>query len=477
MLDIGAGDGRVLKALGADKQYAIEIALSQANDLIKQGIFLIGRDFYHVDLTMDIYSVIFCNPPYSQYEAWVKAIVSSANFAVLYLVIPNRWENTELKKIIEHHYEYTVVGTYDFSHAERQARAKVHVIRINAKWIKSRLYDLYIQETLEDAFSRWVCKHIFNFSGVEENDCSIKEETALIVRQNPIDQLLDNYKVEKDRLFKAFQVVGELPYDVITMMVQDKKSLIEILRKSIKNLKYKYWKLAFTHLEAIHDRLTNASINKILNQREVFTHLDFNVENVYSIVIWVIEHANQYIQQQIEDVFERLTEPDYITAYKSNTHWEKDNWRYTNGKPEKYSIGLDYRIVTRCVKRVHNYSNAPTVVDDFIVICNNLGFKIKDTCIPNYNLHSEKQDFYTEQGLLAFTMRFYTGNKNAHLKINKHILLKFNIEVAKIRKWLRNVQDIQQEFEVSPEEAAQLWNGSIRLIGNNDLKLIGDAAV
>lgn len=49
-------------------------------------------------------------------------------------------------------------------------------------------------------------------------------------------------------------------------------------------------------------------------------------------------------------MFGKLTDQEYIKAYKSNVHWIKDDWRYSRapdykGKPEKYR--LDYRLVTR----------------------------------------------------------------------------------------------------------------------------------
>lgn len=477
MLDVGAGDGRVLQAFDAQKKYGIEIARAQADDLIKKGIFLIGRDFRNVDLMLTKYGVIFCNPPYSAYENWVHTIITTANFEVLYLVIPTRWENTELKKTISQYYEYIVIGEYDFTHAEREARARVHLIRVNAKWIKTinrdgNRSDMDCQETIADSFSRWVTEHIADFSEVKEEAYQEQEARELILKQTPIEQLLDDYEVEKQNLFEAFKIIGHLPCDVIKMMGQDKNSMLEILRKSISGLKLKYWKAAFSQLDPVKTRMTRKMREHIFDRIREFGSLDFNTENVYSIIIWIINNTNAGIVEQIEDVFDRLTEPDYMKAYKSNTHWIKDDWRYADGKPEKYQIGLDYRIITHCFEIQYQYSHNPTVVDDFIVICNNLGFKIKDCCIPNYNLHSTKQEFYTEDGTLAFTMRFYVGNKNAHLKINKHILLKFNIEVAKIRKWIRSADDIQEEFELSEQEAAQFWKSGLQLIGNNDIKLL-----
>jgi hypothetical protein len=171
-----------------------------------------------------------------------------------------------------------------------------------------------------------------------------------------------------------------------------------------------------------------------------------------------------------------MTNKEYIEGYKSNRHWAKSDWRHTDKSwkyeslPPRWKLGLDYRIVVSTYFR-YSYDKY-SVIDDFIVICRNLGFPIAEHCQPKYNLHSAEQRFITEDGELAFTMRYYTGNKNAHLKINKKLLMKFNVEVAKIRKWMSDPGDVVDEFNVSKEEAAKLWNSGLALLGTADVKML-----
>ena len=131
---------------------------------------------------------------------------------------------------------------------------------------------------------------------------------------------------------------------------------------------------------------------------------------------------------------------------------------------------MDYRLVTRCYK---SYRYDPCVVDDFIVICRSLGYYIhENTCLDFERLGNEQQ-FYTVEGVLAFSVRYYK-NSNAHMKINQYLMMKFNIEVAKLRKWINNHRDIADEFEVPEEEAIRLWNEpSLKLIGQSELRLLG----
>jgi hypothetical protein len=485
-LDIGAGDGRVLDLFEADKKYGIEIARAQADDLIRRGIFIIGRNYWDVSLCEQYFSLIYSNPPFSQFERWVNKILVDCNFCVLYLLLPVRWKNQkEITRELER-YEATVVGEFDFSDADREARGKVNLIRVNAPWKKidddvkqgDRHYYDYYQETLEDAFERIVRENIADFQ--EKPDIGWEEERnqALALKMTPIDQLVSDYEVEKENLGNAFRAIGKLNTEIIKLMGQDKKSMLEIIKKSIEGLKTKYWKAAFDKLEPVRKRMTYDTREKIFRDIEEFRTLDFNADNIYSIVIWLINNSNIGILEQIGEVFDKMTTKEYIEAYKSNKHWTKSNWRHTESDwkyqklPPRWKLGLDYRIVVGTYNYNGYVSWKRTIVDDFIIICRNLGFPIAEHCTPDYELHQSEQMFFTEDGELAFTMRYFTGNKNAHLKINKKLLMKFNVEIAKIRRWMSDPDDVVEEYEVPKDEAVRMWNSGVALLGNGDVKML-----
>jgi hypothetical protein len=298
----------------------------------------------------------------------------------------------------------------------------------------------------------------------------------LKLKLSPIDQLLEDYEKEKETLRQAFSVIGKLPMDVIKMLGQDKASMLEIIKKAIEGLKSKYWRAAFDKLESVQKRMTIKTRDRIFEKIGEFKTLDFNADNIYSIVIWIINNCNIGVLYQIGEVFDEMTNKEYIEGYKSNRHWTKSDWRHTDKSwkyeklPPRWKLGLDCRIV---INTYFSYSyDKYSVIDDFIVICRNLGFPIVAHCKPNYTLHSTEQRFFTEDGELAFTMRYYTGNMNAHLKINKKLLMKFNVEVAKIRKWMSDPGDVAEEFNVSEEEAAQIWNSGLALLGTSDVKML-----
>ena len=482
-LDIGAGDGRVLDFFNAEKKYGIEIARAQADDLIRRNVFIVGRNYYDVSLCEQHYSLIYSNPPFSQFERWVNKLLVECNFCLLYLVMPVRWKNQkEITKELER-YEATVVGEFDFANADREARGKVNLVRVNAPWLdgeeveghRRSYYEKY-QQTLEDSFERFVREHIADFKKKPEREYEEEGKTALALRRKPIDQLIDDYERERENLGAAFKAIGKLEPQIIKLMGQDKRSMLEIIKQSIENLKSKYWRAAFEKLDPVRKRMTKSTRQNIFSNIEEFKTLDFNADNIYSIAIWIINNANIGILDQIGEVFDALTSKDYIEEYKSNRHWIKSDWRHTERDwhyeklPPRWKLGLDYRIVVNAYTSQYDYQH--TVVNDFIVVCRNLGFPISENCVPDYKLHQSEQEFYTEDGELAFTMRYYTGNKNAHLKINKKLLMKFNIEVAKIRKWMSDPDDVVEEFNVPKDEAVKMWNSGLLLLGSSDVKML-----
>ncbi len=87
ILDVGAGDGRVLKVLAE----ALEdehgrrpdmLAIEKSTPLIDampKEIGIMGTDFHQQTLMDKKVDVIFCNPPYSEYALWMAKIITEAS--------------------------------------------------------------------------------------------------------------------------------------------------------------------------------------------------------------------------------------------------------------------------------------------------------------------------------------------------------------------------------------------------------------
>jgi hypothetical protein len=360
-------------------------------------------------------------------------------------------------------YEVKNLGEFDFLHADRKASARVNLIRITHQ--NKEADDFYEDEEKPDSFERWMEQHIGQF---KEEKPELEEAREVKLKHGTVEDLIENYDYNMAALLEAFKALGKLPYRVIEALGMNRESVLEIIKENIKTLKNRYWRFAFDRISAINSRLTQKTRNSMLNKMDEFSTLDFNDDNLHSIIVWVIKHFNEYNDEQLLAVFDGLSSPDYVKAYKSNVHWTEDNWRYIRKpKPEKYA--LDYRLVTRCYNR---YRYDPCVVDDFIIVCRSLGFYIHESNYLDNEALGAEQCFYTVEGNLAFAARIYK-NGNAHLKINQELMMKFNIEVARLRHWINSHTDIQNEFEISEEEAVRLWKKpSLIRIGQADIPLL-----
>ena len=132
LLDIGAGDGRVLMQLTEGDRYAIEKSMPLIEAMPKD-VLILGTDFHQQTIIDKKVAAIFCNPPYSEYDVWTERIIKEANAGVIYLVIPSRWSgHTGIANAIKaRQAETTVLGSFDFLDGDRQARAKVDVLKVN----------------------------------------------------------------------------------------------------------------------------------------------------------------------------------------------------------------------------------------------------------------------------------------------------------------------------------------------------------
>ena len=171
-------------------------------------------------------------------------------------------------------------------------------------------------------------------------------------------------------------------------------------------------------------------------------------------------------------VYDDLTNFEGVKAYKSNDVWVEDNWRYNKPVPTKYS--LDYRIVVRQGHKInvqYQYQNAygeDTILKDLQIVANSLGFESK--C--DFSHDSGKKHFCMTGEDILFEYKVYQNN-NIHFKINQKFLQVLNIEVGKLKGWIKKPQDIQDEFDLKEEEAISYFtNSELMLLGNSNAMLL-----
>ncbi|MFL1706724.1 hypothetical protein ACHJH3_06930 [Campylobacter sp. MOP7] len=498
ILDIGAGDGRVLKELAFikdergsyfEKMYSIEkseiLRSRQDKDIIP-----LGCDFWQNTLIDKEVDVVFCNPPYSEYEEWCEKIIKEANTKHLYLVIPQRHKDSDaIKRALQARdiKNHDIIGSFDFLTADRSARAKVDVVYIK---MRSRYKD-----ECKGAFELFLDEN-FPFSVAKGNNYDAQKEKInnyLVNAKNQIEALVELYNAELNKLMDNFKAICTLDADVLEEIGFKKSVLSESISKRIEGLKNIYWNELFERYEPITSKFTNSYKNNILEELSCRKNIDFNLDNVYALTIWFLKNASNDFSEQVLDFYMTLAEKENLKAYKSNRHFTTDTWRYMRNDERKelfkkdvnQKSKLDYRLV---FQRGAFYSvdwggkgyfteHGINMINDFLIIARNLGFAInsgqfikgwyRDVSI----CPGEKNYLYFngDETLLEYKV---FKNGNMHVKLHQDLIKAINIEAGRLLGWLRSPQEASEELEISESEVNKYFNLIAPLSINDNMKLL-----
>ncbi|BDB66076.1 hypothetical protein Hc94105_0261 [Helicobacter cinaedi] len=468
ILDLGAGDGRVLEYLEkhinqVDKWRNETLkprtfyAMEKSQPLIKvlsnpsKNITLLGTDILEATLIDKRVDLVFCNPPYSQFELFTKKILQEANAHCIALVIPQRWkENLELQAIIkDRELKLEILGSFDFKEADREARANVELL-------------LFTNNKREDVqFSQWLKSHFHLDNVIDgyrsmyyEKEKQDREEriSQALVKHDLVAALLNEYNAEMNKLAKSLEALSCVDKALLMDLNIDRNKLLESIKFKLKHIKNIYWAEIFDKLDSIRDRFTTHYKKAICESVVAENHIDFTRGNIYMILIWLIENANNYIKRGMEGLFDSFSERGNAMEYKSNQRWRKDEWRYTKEQFDNEPRKLDYRIVLTSFEWKE-------LLNDIRAVALQLGFNVPSTFLPH--IRKPHSTYWDDDGFYGNThTMYYKGdsteilcefkpykNGNIHIKFNKDFFAKFNIAVGKGRGWIKDKSEAKAEFK------------------------------
>lgn len=493
VMDIGAGDGRVLNAIKnalevPDKYgnkriqvecFAIEKALTHLSSMPKD-ITVVGTDFEQQTLVDKPVSVIFCNPPYSEFKEWMLKIVREASSSLIYLVVPRRWRDSEeIQRVIERRSgEVISLGEFDFEDADRRASAKVEVLRIG--WKSDRYRDAF-DSVLEEMMPEFDVFDV-EFEGEQKLATAIDRELVKGGR-NLVEVLTEQYDKDLAQMLENYRAALKINPKILKEIGVEKSGVLSAIRLKVKGLKQEYWKLLFDEIDTVTERLATKQRKAFLNSLQDKVTIDFTANNVYSILIWVSKWANDYFDEQLTELFRTLSNDSNAVRYKSNERiWTKANWRYQDyhyreNEPKPSHYKLEYRMVLThggisnsswdFERQAHRglVSSAFEMIQDIVTVANNLGFPCKDHP-RNYFWESNKQNVLklTNGQPLVAVRAFKNGNM--HLHFNPKVMLAINVEAGRLLKWIRNPAEACEELQVTGEEAkqvAKMFGSSFRI--------------
>ena len=315
ILDIGCGNGGFFQKLCTDEtfrhidKYGIEKSMILSEQL-PDDIVLLGTDFNQQTLIDKKVDVIFCNPPYSEYVEWAEKIILQGNCKAIALVIPTRWANNERIKyaLDQRNMKAEVVGTYDFENAERKARATVDLIFITAK-----INRLYVSaETIKDPFDLWfdntfkINAETDAYRAVYDSDCEKEIENELSVTGDTAETLVQFYNRDMEKLYSNYRQLEKIDADLFKELHIYVPTLKKSLKTRLQGLKHIYWDLLFKKYDKITARLTSTGRRKVIDRLKDNTAIDFTLENIFQLTLWIIKHSNTLFDEQITEYFYSL---------------------------------------------------------------------------------------------------------------------------------------------------------------------------
>lgn len=484
ILDIGCGTARLkqfLKEKGKEPEYfgieKSEILLNQ----LPADVYILGTDFNNCTLIDKKVHTIFCNPPYSEFENWTNRIIREGNFYEAFLIIPERWkDNATIQESLKAAKVSAVsLASMDFFNAERQARAKINIVKLKADTD-------YWNFKNDDPFNRWfeTTFEIKAANNETEYDFEKQEKikNQIVSAPNKIEALVNLYNEEMNRLYGSFKAICALDAETLKDIGVDTLKVRESLKYKIEHTKILYWHIVFNYLDEITTRLTYDARDELFKKFDRLNQVDFNESNIRSVVIWVLKNASSLFDDQLVKLYKTFTQPDNIIKYKSNQRVFKRDYWYNNHFDRDSTVShycLSYRIICdRLYFRSSTWNGykiddikAQTIVDDLNAIAYNLGFVSASKDIPES--FGEKYYILMPDGKPLIEFKFYQ-NGNTHLKLNKEFAKALNVEVARLLGWIRNKSDIKDEFPDEMADGAEKYFGKSFAISlnNPNIKLL-----
>lgn len=436
IMDIGAGDGRALMQLTDEgKRFAIEKAMYHIANL-DPSICILGTDFWAENLDTKVMDVIYCNPPYFEYEKWVEKIIKTAYASYLYLVIPKSWRKSEriqkallsrrvvhaknsieeqvyndLNKDVSDPYNVNDLvlnlGEFDFLDADRKANVRVEVIRFNlgsneqsniSSTREPRYYAGHKKLIHEnhnplktDPFTLWFNENLTmsEHNQVEEDDKTRRQNEIEQSQGNTLKALVSNYDREMESISDVVLSLSKMKPSVLKFINVDAGQVKNSLRAKSTETTRSYWKKLYELYAPINSRLCAKQRLRMTEKINRSGLVQFTESNALAITSYAIKNAGDHIDEQIKDLFHILMNRDSIQEYKSNAEAFTANGRgWFNSKSrneitnELHHVSLGYRIVIDTIYggvldesiKLGISSSKINMLNDLMIIANNLGF-------------------------------------------------------------------------------------------------------
>jgi hypothetical protein len=470
-------------------------------------INIIGTQFEEQSLIDKKVSLVFTNPPYTEYKEWIARVLKEAYCLYSIAIIPIRWrESGELKQLMEErNIKFEIIDTTDFLDAERKARAKVDIVFFDfCNHIKKRGRHYTSRDNFkEDPFNIWFedffgfDKHMASTVTVEDGNAFTwkeKIENTLVDGNNVIDVLVEMYTQELEHICDMYKKITSLDADVLKGMEINVKGVREALKLKIVNLKDKYWKEMFDRFSTVTRHLCTTQRSLMRTKLMSHTSVDFTKRNAHAIACWLVKNANHYYDDQVTELMKNLTDKASVINYRSNHRvFKQDGWRYYADRDNWTHYKLDYRFIIEGWYGINRSSydfernahrglqkSGYELLSDILTVANNIGFEAYQDLNTRYFTAGQREEFYylnheTGKSELLFDIRAFK-NGNVHFRFSPKFMLSLNTEFGRINGWVKSKEEAAQELQENAKDIADVFGCNHKIGIDSFTNLLSHAA-
>lgn len=489
VLDIGAGDGRVLAYFRARWPSTTCFSIEKSTMLRAvqpDWVVPAGTDFREQDLMALRASVVFCNPPYSEFESWAARIIMEAFCAVLYLIIPQRWvDSPTIKQALAlRGAKAKVLQSTDFANADRSARAKVDIIRVEF----GARHRGWGREEIPDPFEVWFEQHAPSFDKEDDvADVDVSDERlARLSGAATIGELVAEFDLDWQRMQESYQAIFKIDGKLLRRAGVEKAALCKAVKTQISGLKRVYWRALFDRLDTLTSRLATKTRAEFLETLLKRNAIAFTVDNCCAVVMWAVRHADAYVDRQIVDLFFELSQREGVLRYKSNQRvWTDENWRYSRRHDDgtrPTHFALDYRFVVPKYQAIGDpcryesphglYRSCHELTDDIVAVLSTLGFFTDSPRSMERNWRANAwQDWLSPDRKVLFQVKGF-ANGNLHMRFAPDAIMAINVEAGRLLGWLKSPAEAAAELGATQEQAERAWGSLTKLDVAKTLALV-----
>ncbi len=404
-------------------------------------------------ITYKKYDLIVMNPPFRDgYKHLLKALEMQKNGGSVICLLnaetlknPNNALQKELKAILDKYdadIEYIENG---FSAAERKTDVEIAIIKVFIEEVE-RESDIY------NGMKKAV--NIEVMPNEDITDLDVTDFIKMIVTHYRIEtgagiKLINEYNALSPYIKKSFEKAC-YNYPMLELRMCDKSSFS--INDYVEKVRLKYWRELLSN-KKIMSKLTSALQEKYQEEVETLADYDFNEFNINNLIIEMNASLNKGIADEIEVMYDRLTEGyTYYPECKNNRHYYngwKTNIAHKIGKKvilptygvysswsSKLNIRAAYEVLSD-IERILNFLDGNMTAD--VDLQSTIEKAFNDSITKNIECKFFKATFYKKGTVhIVFT--------------NPDLIDKYNIYIGGRRNWLPPHYGSKKYTDMSEEE-------------------------